>query len=242
MSRWYNDRQRFRLERERLVKDHPFLRLVIASSGFVINTVLCFKEECAIVHGTYELEAADGMGRIDYRIVVVLPNNYPKACPLLFCDDPKLPIGNIDRHILANGQACLGVHAEIGARWADGSSLLEFLKNIVRPFLVWQAHYDLYGEAPSWGERAHSEAGIISFYKEILEIEDDRIIPAFMGLLARKNYPQGHENCPCGSGKRLRDCHRKIIDATRKRVAAENVQKDIAALASFSKAQRGLKS
>lgn len=230
MSRWYNNRQKFSFERERLVEEHPFLRLVIVPSGFVINSVLYFKDECAVVHGTYELDTADMAGSIDYRIVVVLPNNYPKDCPVLFCDDPKLPIGNIDRHIMANGQACLGVHAEIGVRWPDGSTILDFLKNLVQPFLVWQAHYDLYGEAPPWGERAHSEVGIISFYKEILEIEEDRVIPSFMGLLARKNHPQGHETCPCGSGKRLRDCHRRAIDATRIILASRDVQNDIDSL------------
>ncbi|MGW8159496.1 MAG: SEC-C metal-binding domain-containing protein [Desulfoprunum sp.] len=30
----------------------------------------------------------------------------------------------------------------------------------------------------------------------------------FIRLLARKHTPQGHELCPCGSGNKLRNCHK----------------------------------
>lgn len=235
MKRWYNNYRKFQEERIRVAEAYPLLRLVIAPPGFSINNVLYLEEELAIVHGSYELGSPDLCESIDYRIVVIMPVDYPKSPPLLFCDDPKLPLGIIDRHIMYNGQACLGVNAEIGMRWQAGSTIVDFLRQLVQPFLVWQAYYESFGKAPPWGEREHFEAGIISFYKEILKIEDDRHIRAFMTLLGRKNQPKGHEPCPCNSGKKLRDCHRATIGEARKILKVRDVQRDIISLKNFLK-------
>jgi hypothetical protein len=133
---------------------------------------------------------------------------YPKSPPMLFCNDPRLPIDDLDRHILTYGQACLGIYADIGMRWPVGSTTADFLKDLVAPFLIWQACYEAFGQPPPWGERSHFEPGILEFYKDMLgQIEDMNVID-FIRLLARKHTPQGHELCPCGSGNKLRNCHK----------------------------------
>lgn len=77
----------------------------------------------------------------------------------MFCNDPKLPIGNIDHHIMKDGRACLGVHAEIGMRWKDGSTVEDFMEKLVAPFLAWQAYFDVYKQPPPWGELSHFAQG-----------------------------------------------------------------------------------
>jgi hypothetical protein len=52
-------------------------------------------------------------------------------------------------------------------------------------------------------------------------------IVEFMRLLARKNRPKGHEICPCGSGERLRNCHRELLYSIREKVAWQYVAKDL---------------
>lgn len=81
----------------------------------------------------------------------------------LFCNDPKLPIGVIDRHIMIDGSACLGVYADIMIRWSLEPNIVNFLENFVAPFLVWQAYYDAHQKPPSWGERSHFAKGIIEY-------------------------------------------------------------------------------
>ena len=158
---------------------------------------------------------------------ILLPIKYPKIPPEIFCNDPKLPIGNIDRHIMKDGRACLGVQADIGMRWAAGPTIVGFLENIVEPFLVWQAYYDAWQKPPPWGEFSHAKNGIIEFYAELLGRKMDSTVLGFIKLLARKNRPKGHEPCPCNSGKRLRNCHRDLIYDIRKLIAWQYVEKDL---------------
>jgi len=55
-------------------------------------------------------------------------------------------------------------------------------------------------------------------------------IVEFMKLLARKNRPKGHEQCPCGCGDRLRNCHRQLLYSSREKVKWEYVVRDLKAV------------
>lgn len=192
-----------------------------------MNNVLSLKQESVVVHGTYGIDIPDSNDQLEYGICVLLPGRYPKQHPMLFCNDPKLPIGNIDRHIMKDGSACLGVYADIMTRWSMKSDIVNFLENFVTPFLVWQAYYDDHQKPPSWGQRPHFADGVIEYYGELLGLKKRQSIVGFMKLLSRKNRPKGHENCPCGSSERLRNCHRQLLYSTRERVDWEYVAKDL---------------
>jgi hypothetical protein len=228
MGQWYqSNRKLFREERKALASAFPLLRLVVVGPGFRINSVCRLKLECAIVHGIYNLQIPDSCRQIEYGIVLVLPSNYPKRPPEMFSNDPKLPIDNIDRHIMSDGRACLGVQAEISMRWSPGSTIVNFLNSLVAPFLAWQAYYDVQRKAPPWGERSHFARGILEFYAELLGMPVDSSVVGFTRLLARKNRPKGHEPCPCNSGRRLRNCHRDLLYEIRERVAWQDAARDL---------------
>ena len=185
-----------------------------------------------MVHGTYVLEVPGSRREIPYGIALVTPENYPKELPEMFCNDPKLPIGNTDRHIAEDGKACLGVRAEIAMRWRSHPTILAFLESFVAPFLAWQFYYDVFKQPPPWGARPHGLEGIIEFYREILgmpSLSQDSVI-GFMDLLARKNNPKGHEVCPCGSGKKLRHCHAQLVYTLRLRLPGTDVAQDMKAI------------
>lgn len=228
MTQWYkSNRRRFCEERAALASACPLMRLAVVGPGFRINSVLRLKRECAVAHGTYTLKVPDSYRQIEYGIVIVLPNNYPNTAPLIFCNDPKLPIGDIDRHIMNDGRACLGVQADIGMRWKPSSTIVDFLEKLVAPFLAWQGYFEVHKQPPPWGERSHDKQGILEFYAELLDRPIDSFVVDFMRLLARKNRPKGHEYCPCDSGKRLRNCHRDLLYETRERVAWKDVEHDL---------------
>ncbi|MBT3256935.1 MAG: hypothetical protein HN366_10815 [Deltaproteobacteria bacterium] len=228
MAQWYQHNHRLlREERSALADACPLMMLSVLGPEFSINSSLMTKTECAVAHGVYIRSAPDVHGEVEYGITLWLPEKYPKLPPILFCNDPKLPSNNIDRHILKNGQACLEVFPEINRRWPQGSNLVDFLDRLVEPFLAWQAYYDAFGEPPEWGERAHGKKGIVEYYADLIGEPADETIIGFMKLMARKNQPKGHEICPCGSGKKLRNCHYKTLECGRKLIAPNDVLKDL---------------
>jgi hypothetical protein len=228
MTPWYTSNQRlFREERGKLVCAAPLMGMVIASPNYRLNKVSFLKQESAVVHGTYGIPIPDSHDQIEYGICILLVDRYPKQLPVLFCNDPKLPIGNIDRHIMDDGSACLGIYADLMIRWLRKPDIVNFLENFAAPFLVWQAYFDAHQRPPSWGQRSHFADGILEYYAELLGVGKRKSVVDFMKLLARKNQPKGHEMCPCGSGKRLRNCHRQLLYSTREKVEWEYVAGDL---------------
>jgi hypothetical protein len=228
MTPWYQANQRlFREERAALATAAPLLGMVIAGPGFMLNSEVSLKQESMVVHGTYGISIPDSGGQIEYGICILFSGRYPKEIPILLCNDPKLPSGNIDRHIMNDGSACLGVYADIMTRWSMKPNIVYFLENFVAPFLVWQAYYDVHQKPPPWGQRSHFADGVIEFYSELLGIANRRVVVEFMKLLARKNNPKGHEICPCGSGARLRNCHRKLLYRIREKIDWEHATADL---------------
>jgi hypothetical protein len=120
-------------------------------------------------------------------------------------------------------------------RWRGQPDIANFLENFTVPFLVWQLIYDAYHQPLPWGERSHFADGIIEYYAELLGINKRKPILDSMKPLARKNIPKGHEPCPCGSGERLRNCHRQLLYSTRKKVDWKYVVKDLQTVASDQK-------
>jgi hypothetical protein len=230
MTAWYQINQRlFRKEQAALETAQPGMSLEIRETGFRINRELRLKRECAVAAGVYSLKAP-GTGIYDYRIAVLPPDNYPASPCIVFCDDPRLPIGNIDRHILSDGQACLAVPGDLRRRWKPEAGIAGFLEQFVSPFLAWQVYYDAHGCSPPWGQRAHGLQGIIEYYTEVLGIPAESNVSAFIPFIARKNPPQGHETCPCGSGLRLRNCHIAELSEARSRIPWKAAQQDLSAI------------
>ena len=231
MARWYqHNRRLFHNERMALAESCPLMMLSVVGPEFRINSALVTKAECAIAHGTYILSAPDVHEEIEYGITLWLPGNYPNSPPIMFCNDLKLPIDSLDRHILKDGQACLEVRSEIKRRWPTGSNLVDFLVNLVEPFLAWQVYYDAFGEVPEWGGREHGIKGILEYYAELVGRPLEESTIDFMKLLARKNHPKGHEHCPCGSGKKIRHCHQALIRDLRRKIIWLDVARDLTAV------------
>jgi hypothetical protein len=231
MTPWFkSNRKLFREERAALASAAPLLGMVIAGPGFRLSSAYTLKCECVVVHGTYGISISSSGQQIEYGISILMHGKYPKQLPILFCNDSKLPVGDIDRHIMSNGSACLGVYADIMMRWAIEPGIVNFLECFVAPFLVWQAYYDAHQKPPSWGERSHFAEGITEFYAELLGMNRHQAVVEFMKLLARKNRPKGHEICPCGSGERIRRCHRELLYKTREKIAWQYVAKDLQAV------------
>lgn len=167
---------------------------------------------------TGAMVVANGLG---YSTILIVPDRYPKQVPVLLCDPREIP-WSVDRHVYENsGIACLCVQSEYRIHWPCGSDLTDFLRDLVRPFFVGQLYFQAHHEWPAGGERSHGKAGIVEAYRDLLRTlgrVSDTTIQEFMRLLVRKNHPRGHEACPCGGGKKLRDCHRSLPGKLRRQI------------------------
>ena len=231
MRQWFDSNPEFLLkEKTAVASEQPGLVLEIAPKGTRVNQTQILKQDHAICRGNYVLCGPDSDRHYEYSIVVITLSKHPVEMPVLYSDDPKLPAGILDRHIMSNGMACLGIGAEIKRKWRPENGLVGFFRDYVTPFLAWQVYYDEFGHAPPSGQRSHFAKGILEFYAEELGLSDTSCATDFMGLLAMPNRPKGHLACPCGSGKKLRDCHGGTIWRARETLKWKHVQEDLSQL------------
>ncbi len=199
---WQRDNpEAFRLLQERLRTDFPELHLVE-------------RGETAVVAGTFLL--VDGQTVIDrYMIEIEPPKTYPKGVPALREVAGRIP-RDADRHIDADGKACPFLPDEYCYRHPEGMDLIDFLKGPVLGFFVGQSLAER-GQPWPQGERGHGDDGIIAFYGELLGANDPLRIQRHLEVLGAKEV-RGHWECPCGSGKRIRQCHRESLEEFRARI------------------------
>lgn len=167
-----------------------------------------------------------GMG---FSVHLEIPGDYPRGIPKMRCNPKEIP-WQIDRHVDPDtGLACLCVSSEYRKHWPLGSDLTDFLEALVRPYLVGQAYYQDHGHWPTGHERFHGTAGIVEAYEELLTPLGPvsySVLLNFVQLLSRPTHPKGHEACPCGSGKCLRNCHQSLLVELRQTIDPAHAQQD----------------
>lgn len=201
-------------ERERLAASFPTLTLDTSA-------------EPATVTGTLRLDSDIGFS-VDLRI----PDDYPEGIPRLICRPEEIPWEE-DRHVVTAGVACLCVSSEYRLHWPRGSDLTDFMECFVVPYFVRQAYYQAHGEWPSGQERRHGAAGIIESFSDTLAVlgsPNVATIERFLIMLASHGHPKGSDPCPCGSGKRIRKCHRRLVWALRNNVDPQFARHDLSLL------------
>ena len=201
-------------ERERLEEFFPRLELLVYASGHTaVKGIFEVTDECA------------------FSTDLQVPVGYPNKVPKLFCKPEEIP-WELDRHVFpGSGVACLCVRSEYRKHWPPGSNLTDFLGSLVHPFFAGQLFYQVHGHWPTTGQRSHGRDGIIEAYTDFLlplGRPTESQIESFMRLLARTKRPGGHEQCPCGSGLRLRHCHHKLLNSLRAQVDPLDAAADLA--------------
>lgn len=198
--------------REEVACNHPLLRVEIQDGVYVVGVLLV----------QVDLEAVGS-----FPIVMGFPPDYPRSMPWIFESGDRIP-KTLDRHVFTgSGLACVVVPEE----WqiAEDRSFPAFMAGPVRDYFLGQLIYDEKGHFPH-GERVHGNEGLIDSYSEIIRIGNDAAeVKRWLVCLSRREI-KGHFDCPCGSGKRLRDCCFKAVQEARNRVSAELAVKMLARL------------
>jgi hypothetical protein len=130
----------------------------------------------------------------------------------------------LDMHITSQGQMCPCAPLEESRYLPDGFSLDQYISRLIVPFLYGQSFFERYGVWP-WGTRSHGLPGFLESYAElsssgtvdpfkarrqlesVIESKNDSSAERIRKALEAATPPHGHMLCPCGSGRRFRECH-----------------------------------
>lgn len=162
-----------------------------------------FAEEPLSIRGMFPAKAGDRIIE-RFRLEIRVPDTYPRDYPEVRETGGRIPRDR-DRHIDSDGKACLFLPEEASIHFPAGSTLRTFLEGPVNSFLVGQLHFEEFGTWP-FGQWDHGTGGILQFYAEKTSIDDPSVLVKFVECVASAEV-KGHWDCPCGSGKRLRNCH-----------------------------------
>ncbi|NCN85854.1 MAG: hypothetical protein GW808_12695 [Sphingomonadales bacterium] len=171
-------------------------------------------KECFCISGKFVVApSADdaASGAIDqFEVSILVSKKFPQREPMVFETGDRIP-REIDRHCYTNGACCTGVWEEWLAKNVR-PNIGEFLEGPVRNFFLSQIYFEVHDRWP-FGERSHGDAGIFEACVDILGVKNDqRLIRRYLRVLAG-GRPKGHWQCPCGSQKPLRHCHRNELIA-----------------------------
>jgi len=127
-------------------------------------------------------------------------------------------------HINSDGRLCLSTDVDMQIAFCKEPSLVSWMKNFVEPFFVSYEFFKRYGFFPM-GDRKHGATGIVQSYMDFFGVnmlQAEQIII----YLSYEKY-RGHQPCPCGSGKRIRNCHgTKLLEFFNKPILANQVKVD----------------
>ena len=142
----------------------------------------------------------------EYEVEIIIPQDYPAIPPTVKEVGGKIPK---DFHHYPDDTLCLGAPLEVKKKFHEQRSLLGFVENLLTHFLYGYNFKERYGEMP-FGELPHGAEGILTYYRELFDVDNDHAVLGFLTILADDDY-RGHIMCPCGSNIKLRNCHGKLI-------------------------------
>jgi hypothetical protein len=180
-----------------------------------LHLVPPFSPDCATVRGSIGI-VHQGREIDRFRIEMRVPSEFPERWPKIWETAGRIP-RTVARHVYPqDGSLCILLPHEAYFTLPSTLTLTEYLVGPVRTYFIGQCCVETGQEWP-WGERSHGILGIDEFYQEILGTKDRRTIGKFLFLILENKF-KGHWQCPCGSGKIMRRCHRDVIFSIRERI------------------------
>lgn len=139
----------------------------------------------------------------DFEIKIKLFNeDLPKVWEL------SNKVRNNYQHLYEDRRLCLATDIE-QRLYLKKHTVIEWIKEYVEKYFVSYIYYKKYGVYP-FGEHSHGEKGTYEFIKMHYKMDNLNDAKSIYEYICTKKY-RGHLDCPCGSGKKLRNCHGNII-------------------------------
>jgi hypothetical protein len=177
-----------------LASRFPTLRLVTGDGRVVIRGMLL------IEHEGRELDR--------FAVEIDLSQAGPATLPVVREVAGRIP-RHVDRHVNADGSACVCLPEDYFSRNPGKLDAIAFVEGPVRDFFIGQALVER-GDPWPHGEWGHGPAGLTEWLQAFSRsLTDDQRRAYASTFLIRKL--RGHVPCPCGGGRKLRDCHMDLL-------------------------------
>ena len=175
-------------------------------------TVSC-RDKDIVICGTFPLLHEDKV--LDRYQIEIIWAESDTTVPLLRETGGRIP-WILDRHMTQSGLACLFVPEEWLLREREERTLIHYLDRPVRDYFLWQSLVES-GEAVPWPDRPHGVEGLLESYGDMLGLRNPAAVKLSLDYLSRETI-KGHWMCPCGSGRRNRDCHIDRLRELKRRI------------------------
>ncbi|HEV7343311.1 MAG TPA: hypothetical protein VGN68_16930 [Sphingopyxis sp.] len=178
------------------------------------------QRDMIVVEGTFVVTGGDAAYDPEgplarYGVRIELSSAYPRIEPRVFETDGRIA-RDPDHHINGEGDCCVTVW-ENWLVTAGSTSFSAYLRGPLREYFLGQFWFENTGSWP-FGERAHGMSGLEEAYAEALGIPNVRKDLLYLLRFLRQQRSKGHWPCPCGSGRRVRNCHQNDLSAQRQRI------------------------
>lgn len=153
-----------------------------------------------------------------YRVKIFFLKNYPAEEPIVLETAGAIECV-AERHMHTNGRCCTCVWEEWLASSSD-TSIKAFCDGPLHNFFLGQIAYEKAGHWP-FDERSHGSEGIKEAVVAVLGLDvRPAVARRFIHAVAAAEL-KGYWFCPCGSGRKIRDCHHKTLEHARKAIDRE---------------------
>ena len=131
-------------------------------------------------------------------------------------------------HRYRDGGLCLETTArlKIDCIEENGFNFEIWFNQFLMPYFFTYEYYSRFGEYP-FGERSHYNQGVLEYYKEYFHLSSLKQTIAFLQQVSKMKIYRGHWLCPCGSGKRIRECHKNEVINALKPIQRECIIEDL---------------
>jgi len=159
-----------------------------------------------------------------YSVKLLISKKFPNKIPKVFEVGGRIE-PDPDNHINVydSNSLCLEIPPLLNSLFNKDPSLTGFLNNLVIPFLFNYSYKEKNVDYPK-AQWCHGGAGVLDFYMEYFGINKRSQAKEFFRIGFHQNKRKdgsrsccsgltfkGHSICYCGSGKKIRDCHRNVL-------------------------------
>lgn len=181
---------------EKVLQKYPMFKLTRCKDGYVFIGQFTLNHVFNDVHMT---------GEFDLEITV--SNRFPTKIPIV--RELSGCIGDDYPHRYENGQLCLASDLELKMFFSQEPDICSFIEKYIVPYLYTYRYYEEYDVYP-FGERSHGVFGNLEYLKELFGVDEWDVLFDIVSFISQSSY-RGHLACPCGSGKRIRNCHGNVM-------------------------------
>lgn len=177
-----------------------------------------------LITGSLDICDSEGDYWNTFKVTILIPKNYPHCVPIIMENSEIIP-RDIDWHISKEGICCIDHEYALIIMSRKGININTFIKDKIYPYFANQLFRLTKGKYAG-KEYLHHFDGTLQFYIEDLDLKSPKMVAVFLERILKK-YMVGRNNlCPCGIGKKIKECHLESIE-TIKLIGKGKIEKDL---------------